>query len=259
MKAHNVMVNKKIVITLLSLITLPVMAEPEPIYNQRYIAKLLHRLPKEQKFVAITFDDGPSKLTTPVILKTLETYEAKATFFIVGQQAYRNGHLVDKIIKAGHEIGNHTYSHASLTRQTLPVVLAELQKTQAVLLQHSEHVQWFRPPYGAYNSKIHGKAAELGLNTVLWSVDSRDWKACKKELLVSRVLKDIKPGSIVLFHDTKSNTVEALPEILKALKNEHYEFLTMTEWQTRVETLKMPASQQLLKSSDIAQNEVILP
>ena len=251
------MLSKKLAMALILFFSYQLQADSQHIYNQKYIAKLLKRIPKDQKFIALTFDDGPCKLTTPSIVKILDKYKVKATFFMLGQQAYTNNFLVESIVEAGHEIGNHTYSHAVLTKRSLNTVTSELKKTQNILLKYSENIHWFRPPYGVYNSQIHDRASELGLYTVLWSVDSRDWKKCSTPVLIQRVLRDIQPGSIVLFHDTKANTVEALPQIIEALQNDGYEFLTMTEWLTRIEKFTTPASQQ--NSKDVVASNTTIP
>ena len=239
---HKLMFYQKLLLlTFLLMLSIDsVWCDCQPLYNQKYIGRLLKKMPKTKKFVALTFDDGPSKLTTPSILNVLKMYQIKATFFMLGQQADKNSNLVEQVIYAGHEIGNHSYSHPVLTKQSNALVHYELNKTQQILLKFSENIHWFRPPYGLSNAKVREYASEMGLYTVLWSVDSKDWKHSSRENLKARVLKDVKSGSVILFHDTKLLTVKALPDIIETLKLEGYEFVTMTEWLIRVQKINTP-------------------
>ncbi len=199
------------------------------------IKNMVKELPKDKKFVALTFDDGPSKTNTPLILEVLNSHNIKATFFMLGAKAEKNIALVEQVVEAGHELGNHSYSHSALTRGSLKSVSNELQKTKDILQKYTTNIQWFRPPYGLVNTKIYEKACQMGMNTVLWTVDSKDWRKSTQSVLKQRVLEDIQPGSVILFHDTKEQTALALPDIIKTLQNEGYEFVTMSEWLQRVE------------------------
>jgi peptidoglycan/xylan/chitin deacetylase (PgdA/CDA1 family) len=234
------MLCKKLIIALsfFSFVSVQANDEGAHYFHQRCMEDMLKKMPKDEKFVALTFDDGPSRTTTPLILKVLQSRNVKATFFMLGEQAHKNSGLVEKVIQAGHELGNHTYSHLKLTRQPLEAIGKELQKTQEILTQYSEDVHWFRPPYGLVNANIHAKAAEMGMYTVTWTVDSRDWKKTSGETIKKRVLKDVHPGSVILFHDTKDRTAQALPQIIEALQNDGYEFVTMTEWLERVQKIR---------------------
>jgi peptidoglycan/xylan/chitin deacetylase (PgdA/CDA1 family) len=182
--------------------------------------------------VALTFDDGPSPYT-PTILSILRRYRAHATFFVVGREVQRYPELVRAEHLAGDEIGNHTYTHADLQYLTDSGIASQIESTQAAV--HSAagvEPAWMRPPYGAVDLRVAGVAASLGLQTILWSVDPRDWSLPGPEAIVTRVLAAVQPGSVVIMHDgggDRSQTAEALLSILDSLRARGYRFLTLSE------------------------------
>lgn len=194
------------------------------------IKKLLNN---DDKFVALTFDDGPSNNRTNDIINVLEGYEVKVTFFVLGERIKKTFEIVKKIHEAGHELGNHSWSHRKLTSLSSEEQLQELEKTNIALKSVTgRDVKWFRPPYGCHDSNLIENANRLNMYSILWTVDSLDWQGDKPEILVKRVLSNIHNGAIILFHDhdNKSNTIEALPQIIKILKESGYAFITLSEW-----------------------------
>jgi peptidoglycan/xylan/chitin deacetylase (PgdA/CDA1 family) len=203
--------------------------------NLSNIKKLLNN---DDKFVALTFDDGPSNNRINDIINVLESYEAKATFFVLGERINKKTYeIVKKIHEAGHELGNHSWSHRKLTSLSSEEQLQELEKTNIPIKSATKQdVKWFRPPYGCYDDNLIENTNRLNMYSILWTVDSLDWQGDKPEILVERVLSNVHNGAIILFHDhdNKSNTVEALPQIIKILKKSGYEFVTLSEWEERV-------------------------
>lgn len=181
--------------------------------------------------LALTFDDGISPANDAEIMRTLAAYDAQATFFLIGKNASRHLDTVRAMVDAGHEVGNHTWSHPMLTSLSADQQQTELRQTCDVLTEIGVAPKWFRPPFGDFDSLTHQVATTEGLETILWSVDSRDWKSGSSPDKVSqRIISGISPGAVILMHSTKSNSVAALPVILEHAKRNGYRFVTMSQW-----------------------------
>ncbi len=187
----------------------------------------------EEKLIALTFDDGPDPDGTGAILDVLSEYGVRATFFVIGEKAEKSPDLLIRAVGEGHEIGNHTYSHLNGKKTNAKRYLADVKKNGALLsgILGYETVL-FRPPGGNLSAE-NGKAiAEAGCVTVLWSVDTEDWKGIAADKIVSAVLGHVRGGDIVLMHDCiygKGHTAEALKTVLPALIAEGYRFVTVSE------------------------------
>lgn len=185
------------------------------------------------KKIALTFDDGPSVKYTETILGILAENDAKATFFVIGENAQNHPELISAEIEAGHEIGSHTFSHKHMRELAKGELEDEIKKTEEVLLKnHSYTPQLFRPPEGVLTKENTRIISDLGYDIVLWSVDTRDWEHKSTENIVNNVMTNINCGSIVLFHDFvsgNSTTPDALRELLPKLKDEGYTFVTVSE------------------------------
>lgn len=184
------------------------------------------------RVVALTFDDGPSPYT-PRVLALLHSVDAHATFFVVGLHVTQYPSFVKAETLSGNLVGNHTYSHVDLEILANAAVLEQLAATQSAV--HSAAgvtPRWFRPPYGAVDARVAELASSLGLQTVLWSVDPQDWLRPGVDAIAQRVLAQVRPGSVVLFHDgggDRSETVAALSVVLSSLRAHGYRFLTLDE------------------------------
>ncbi len=191
-------------------------------------------LEKIDKIVALTFDDGPSPKTTPQILSILKQYGAKATFFVVGENAEKQTSLMQDITNDGHEVGNHSFSHPMLARASSGRIKHELESTNQIIQNTTGSLPlWFRPPYGSTNKKVEQIAADMGLKTILWTDDPRDWsRHATKESIEKKVLNGMKPGSVVLLHDNHNATIEALPALLETMKERGYRFVSVNELKT---------------------------
>ncbi|MEC1179142.1 polysaccharide deacetylase family protein [Metasolibacillus meyeri] len=186
----------------------------------------------DQKVLALTFDDGPHKAYTPEILELLALYEAKATFFIIGENAKKDSALVERINEEGHEIANHTYTHPLKT--TVPKLIKEIEETSELLEQITgSRPKLFRPVGGQYTDAMIDAITEAGYKVVMWSwhLDTEDWKEPGVEKIIATV-NSAKEGDVILFHDGGGNrqqTVEALKQVLPQLKEQGYTFVTISE------------------------------
>ncbi|WP_327372768.1 polysaccharide deacetylase family protein [Thermomonospora echinospora] len=178
------------------------------------------------KCVALTFDDGPGPYTGR-LLDDLAKARARATFFVLGAHVGPNAELVRRMVAEGHDVGNHTWSHPYLPRLSEAEARSEVQRTQEVVQQVAGvRPTIFRPPYGATNAQV-GNAA--GLPQIMWSVDPMDWRRPDAARTTQVVLRDTRPGSIVLLHDVKEASVAAVPGILAQLSGRGYRFVTVSE------------------------------
>lgn len=182
---------------------------------------------KNVKRVALTFDDGPHKTVTKEILKVLDKYDAKATFFMLGNQVKKNKDVLKEVKKRGHEIGNHSYSHKNLTKLKPEQVLLEVKSTNAVIKSViGEEATVFRPPYGATTDEVDEL---VKLPVALWTVDTLDWKYRNKNKLLPVVKNSVRNNSIILMHDIHQSTADGLDSVLAYLKKQGYEFVTVSE------------------------------
>lgn len=181
----------------------------------------------QTKRVALTFDDGPDEKVTPQILATLKKYEAKATFFMVGKNALKNPGIVKQIYEEGHEIGNHTWNHPKLTNLPKSTIKQEADSTSnAIYKAIGQNPTVFRPPYGATNEQVR---SVLSMPTILWSVDTLDWKHRNAAKILSNVKASTKDGSIILMHDIHQSTANGLENVLLYLQQQGYEFVIVSE------------------------------
>lgn len=180
-----------------------------------------------QKRIALTYDDGPHHLYTLQILEELEKYGAHATFFVLGNRAEFHPDIVLETMEAGHEIGNHSWSHPKFSGLSKKQIVNQIEKTQDVV--HSitgEYPTFVRTPYGSMSDSILNA---INMPVVLWSVDPKDWKVSSSKAVIDNVLNNVEDGSIILLHDTYEHTVSATATIVETLSEEGYEFVTVTE------------------------------
>ena len=200
--------------------------------------------PRNKKSLAITFDDGPHPRFTPAILDILKKYDIKATFFVLGKHAEYYPNTLIQVKEAGHEIGNHSYSHVNLTQISNNKIENEFDKTQNIIYEITGAIpKIFRPPFGHHNESIRKIASDNNCKIILWTntQDTKDWAHPGKNKIVNTVLSNIQNGDIILFHDyvdSENETIEALDEIIPKLKEEGYNFVTITEMIQSEETKK---------------------
>jgi endo-1,4-beta-xylanase len=169
-------------------------------------------------YVALTFDDGPGG-TTQQLLSVLKANNVRATLFNIGQNARSNPSLVRAEVAGGHWIGNHSYSHQHMTSMSQSQMTSDLQQTQqAIQSGGAPAPKIFRPPYGEHNGTLDSAAGSLGLRTVTWDVDSRDWAGASTQAIV-QAANSLQNGGIILMHDQYQATRDAIPQIVKNLNN----------------------------------------
>ena len=179
------------------------------------------------RFVALTFDDGPRRDTTSRLLDGLRERGASATFFLVGQQIEGSEDLLLRMRDEGHQVGNHSWSHASLKDESDWGLLQEVGRTDTLLREIlGEGSYWLRPPYGLLTAR---QRQLITVPVIKWSVDPEDWKLRDTEKDVAAVLKKVRPGDISLMHDSIPATVDAALRIVDALQAEGYIFVTVEE------------------------------
>ncbi|MCX4684120.1 polysaccharide deacetylase family protein [Kitasatospora purpeofusca] len=193
-------------------------AESRPVYE----------LDADRRVVALTIDDGPDPRHTPTVLALLEQHGIRATFFLIGENAVEHPDLVREIAARGHHIANHTWTHPDLRHLSEAKVREELERTSELLHRTTGKAPtWFRAPGGDWSPASLRVSTELGMRPMAWSVDPRDWACPGTVVITDRILKDVRPGAIVLNHDgggDRSQTVAALKAYLPVLIDSGYHF-----------------------------------
>jgi len=180
--------------------------------------------------IAITFDDGPHTEITPEILNLLDLYNARATFFCIGQSIESNKDLLIEIDKRGHLIGNHTYSHSHGKNLFSSQSLADdIQKNQELIFEITgKKAKLFRPPFGVTNPPIAKALRNFNFHVIGWSLRSFD-TILEPEKVIRKVKKRIKNGDIILFHDNRFNSIEIVKSVLEYLKSNNYKIVRVDE------------------------------
>lgn len=188
-----------------------------------------------KKCVALTFDDGPSAATTPRLLDILAEEDVRATFFVVGSQVQARPDLVAREVVDGHEVGSHSWSHPDLTVLSDDALRSEVSDThQAIVDATGVEPRLFRPPYGAHNDAVDAVLREAGYAEAIWSVDTLDWQH-HDPVKTAAAASQAKPGAIVLMHDIHAATIDAVPDAIRSLRDQGYEFVTVSEMVAPVE------------------------
>lgn len=185
------------------------------------------------KRIALTFDDGPHPRRTLEIIKVLDKYDVKATFFVLGVNVKNYPETMMAVMQKGHEIANHTFSHHILKDKALNGIQKEIFDTETEINRlNGKMSNLIRPPCGLYDESLVDYAIENDYKIVLWNIDTHDWAHESTEYIVNKVLTDVKGGDIILFHDYTSgenNTSKALNILIPKLESLGYEFVTVGE------------------------------
>lgn len=184
--------------------------------------------------IALTFDDGPHPVYTPIILDILKEYNVHATFFLIGENAERNPDLVRRILREGHEIGNHTYLHKNLREHTPGCIYEEISMAEEAILRIADQrTKLLRPPGGLYDKQVCETARRLDYDIILWTVDTLDWTHPTSKEIVEKVESSVQCGDIILCHDfiggAPSPTPDAIKRIIPDLLGQGYEFVSVSE------------------------------
>lgn len=209
-----------------------------------------------QKVLAMTFDDGPHPSLTPKLLDLLKERNIKCTFFLIGQQVKMYPDIVRRIIAEGHEIGNHTWTHCSLTSRSDAQIRNELKKSEdAVYEVAGFRPHLVRPPYGAVNSRIKDLMfTEFGYSTIMWSVDPQDWRRPGVSVVTSRLVNGAHPGAIMLSHDIHPPTIQAMPAMFDQLLAQGYQFITVSQL-LNMEKASMPVGVIVRPAEKVGDND----
>lgn len=195
-----------------------------------YHLKALHSNPHtNKKQVAITFDDGPNLEFTPQILTFLKKHNIKATFFCVGKQIENHPKLFNQIVNQGHVVGNHSYSHSNnFGFFSHKKVLDDVNKCNELIYENlNVNSNLFRPPFGVTNPAIRKAIAKTRHHVIGWSVRSLDTKIKNPEKILKRITKRLKPGDVILLHDTNKRTLVVLEQLLLFLHEHQFETTTV--------------------------------
>ena len=195
-------------------------------------------LARGTKQIALTYDDGPNDPHTLHLLEVLARHDVRATFFLIGRYVRQRPDIVREIAKAGHVIGNHTFTHPLLIFRSASEVRRELVDCRAALQDAiGEHSSLFRPPFGGRRPATLRVARGLGLEPILWNVTGYDWNAPPAEVIERKCARQIRGGDVILLHDgghkqfgaDRSQTVLATDHLIERYKSEGYVFVTVSE------------------------------
>ena len=182
---------------------------------------------QEKKKVALTFDDGPHPVYTPMMLDGLKEKNVKATFFLLGQQVEKYPHIIKRMSEEGHLIGNHSYKHEQLSKLSSIQACSQVNRTNELIYTITgTYPEYLRPPFGDWKDDLD---CDVNMIEVLWDLDTLDWSTQNKAKIVKKVVTNIKEGDIILMHDSYETTVSAVMEIIDILQKEGYEFVTVDE------------------------------
>lgn len=186
----------------------------------------------DNKELYLTFDDGPTPEITDWVLQLLAKYNAKATFFCIGNNIKKHPEIFQKIITEGHSVGNHTYNHLKGWKHKAKDYVNDVIETDKLINNPSINSNLFRPPYGKFKNKQSKKLLELGYKVILWDVLSYDWdKSVSEDTCFNNVTSAAKEGSIVVFHDSvkaSRNLKDVLPKVLEYYTEKGYEFKALS-------------------------------
>lgn len=209
-----------------------------------------------QPVVAMTFDDGPHPVLTPRLLDILKERNIKCTFFVIGRSAKAHPQIIRRMIAEGHEVANHTWTHASLTSRSDDQIRQELRQSEDALVAAANYrPQLIRPPYGAVNARIKQLMfAEFGYSTIMWSVDPQDWRRPGVGVVTSRLVNGAHPGAIMLAHDIHPPTIQAMPAMFDQLLAKGYQFVTVSQL-LNLEKANMPVGMVVRPAQPVADRD----
>jgi peptidoglycan/xylan/chitin deacetylase (PgdA/CDA1 family) len=179
--------------------------------------------------VILSFDDGPNNVNTPMILDALKSKNTKAVFFMIGQEMKTHPEVVKRIIDEGHEVGMHSYYHNKIQESSISEVMQEVYKSIEVFNEFGIKSKYFRPVWGTMSLFQLIICVKNGISTVLWSLDSNDYKKNGTQSIIDNVVDNVKPGDIVLFHDDVSFTIEAIGVIIDKIRQRGIKFVGLSD------------------------------
>ena len=203
--------------------------------SRQLAGELVDRVETQENVVALTFDDGPTPGYTDRILDILEAQQVRATFFLVGEFIEANPLETKQIVEAGHEVGNHSYSHPRMVLVDYDSVAEELERTDELIRSAGyTGTIHFRPPFGRKLFSLPRYLDDNGITSITWDVAPETWddEIQPKTEVVEKILQEARPGSIILLHvmfPSRENTIAAVPEVIEGLRQRGYRFVTVSE------------------------------
>ena len=225
MKNNDQFLLKRLVISLLLIICMVMVMAPLPVSAAT----------DDSKLIAFTFDDGPSN-NTPVLLDGLKSRDAAVTFFMCGVNGghgvVRHGDLVDRMIREGHQLANHSYNHPSVAALSGPQISSTFARVESLLFEHmgGSYADMVRTPGGVYNPVVK---SSVSAPVILWSLDTMDWKTRNADSVYEKIVSKAKDGDIVLMHDLYETSVQGALRAVDTLQEQGYEFVTVAELMRR--------------------------
>ena len=190
----------------------------------------IYSVETEEPKVAITFDATWGADQTEELLRILRDNQVRCTFFLCGLWLEKYPEMVKKIAAGGHEIGNHSYTHPHMNNLSAQQITEELMRTHRLIKELTgQEATMFRPPFGEYNNLLIETAKACNYTTIIWDVDSLDWRDLSSEAMVNRVYPKIQPGSIVLFHNAGKHTPRAIDILFTKLKKDGYQIVPISK------------------------------
>ncbi|MEM6886236.1 MAG: polysaccharide deacetylase family protein [Verrucomicrobiota bacterium] len=184
----------------------------------------------KNRHVAITFNDGPNPEVTPGILKALKAHDVPATFFLIGREALSHVTLAKRLVKEGHEVGNHTMNHVKCSEEPERELFRQIQDAQdAIRFASGEEARWFRPPYGDFDEAQMHLPSRSGLSTVFWTSKVKDWEKDDADAIIKQVKAGLAPGAIFSLHEKRSCVGDAMGGILEAIKAADLKPVTLSQ------------------------------
>jgi peptidoglycan/xylan/chitin deacetylase (PgdA/CDA1 family) len=194
--------------------------------------------------LALTYDDGPNDPHTRHLLDVLARHQVRATFFLIGRYVQQRPEIVCELVKAGHVVGNHTFTHPLLIFKSAREVRSQLESCKRALTDAvGEPSNLFRPPFGGRRPAVLRMARGMGLEPIMWNVTGYDWNAASAEQIERKVTRQVRGGDVILLHDgghrdfgaDRSYTVTATDRLISRYKSEGYEFVTIPEMMRKTE------------------------
>ncbi len=198
----------------------------------------------QRGYCALTFDDGPDRIKDNRIMDILRAEGVPATFFVLGNKLKGAEATIARMLAEGHEVGNHSWSHPQLTKLSAAKARSQIERTSRALERLGAVVRVFRPPYGDQNKRVRQIGQDLGMRSMLWDVDSLDWKVRRAASIRAEIDDTADRGSVILMHSHVNGTVEALPQIINDLRAKGCQFVTASQWFDGLNSYGMPLPQR---------------
>jgi polysaccharide deacetylase family sporulation protein PdaB len=211
----------------------------------------VYSVERDGKFCALSFDAAWGNEDTPELIRILDSYGVKATFFVVGDWVRKYPESVKALADAGHEVMNHSNHHDHFNPLTAKQITGDVSAcAEEIAAITGKKPNLFRCPYGEYDDHVIAAVESLGITCVQWDVDSLDWKGISANEITQRVLKNVRSGSIILFHNAAEHTPEALPGILESLQSQGFTIVPISQLLLQGDTYQDNAGRQCRRLGD---------